>query len=132
VALLLLCVAGLVYAAVRLARGPKAQAWRTADAAACAEAVPLGPICGACVAASCCKEISACYTRADCIDLNDCWVRCGDEDESPKVGRAACPGACEKRYPGAISAFHAWDDCVRDRCGDVCPRGADDEKKARR
>ena len=125
-------VAALVaYAALR----HRHDRWRRmvghVDTSACPEHAPLGPECGGCVAVECCSEIHACYSSAPCIDLNDCWVRCGEPDESPKVPRADCPAACEKKYAAAAATFHAWDDCARSRCGEVCRRGPDDEQEER-
>ncbi len=100
-----------------------------APAAECPEARALTPACGACVAGACCAEISACYTSAACIDLNDCSVTCGEDDEGPKVPPAECRAACERARPAAVAIFHAWDECARDRCGKVCPRGDDREER---
>ena len=103
----------------------------SADPAACPEAKALYGDCRSCVVAECCAEVHGCYSRTECIDFNDCWLKCAD-GEGPPGPRAECPAACEKRHAGAVVVFHAWDDCARSRCGEVCPRDADDESEERR
>jgi hypothetical protein len=110
--------------------------WRIArdraDGAACPESKTLPGDCAICAAAECCAEIHACYSSADCIDLNDCMFKCA-EGEGPKVPPAECPAACEKRHSASIAAYHLWDDCARSRCEEVCPRETDeDEERERR
>jgi hypothetical protein len=73
--------------------------------------------------------MTACYSVPDCIDLNDCWVECGEE-QPRGVSKEDCPRACEKNHSASAAAFHAWDDCARKRCDDVCPRGPEDEDEA--
>lgn len=106
--------------------------WRLAgsppDGSACPEAKTLYGDCSACVVAECCTEIHACYSKADCIDLNDCTLKCA-EGEGPKVPRAECPAACEKRHAASVAAYQAWDTCARARCGRVCPREGDEEEE---
>ena len=100
------------------------------DAASCVPwGVSMGPVCGRCVAAYCCAEISACYSSIPCIDINDCSVTCGEPGESP-VDRAHCPEHCDARHPEARAAFHAWDDCARAHCAAECPRGPGDEDES--
>ena len=102
------------------------EAWMH-DAPRCAQAIPLGETCGRCVAAFCCAEITACYARSDCIDLNDCTIECG-EDERSRAGesREACRARCASKHPSASAAFAAWEGCVRRSCERECPRGEDD------
>ena len=100
------------------------------DAAACPETRTLGGDCGACVLAECCAEVHACYSKADCIDLNDCTLKCA-EGEGPPVPRVECPAACEKRHAASLVVYHRWDDCARARCGQACPRGSDEEEEER-
>jgi hypothetical protein len=104
------------------------RAVRMRDAPACAQAVALGAVCGRCVAAFCCAEISACYGRSDCIDLNDCTIECGEEEVKAAGGAKgpACRPRCESKYATATVVFKAWDDCARSHCESECPRGEDD------
>jgi hypothetical protein len=101
-----------------------ARAERLHAAPACAQTTPLGAVCGPCVAAFCCQEITSCYTRTDCIDLNDCTIECGETEKNAKG--PACRPRCEARYPMAVATFKAWDDCARRNCESECPRGEDD------
>ncbi len=110
---------------------------RLREAPACAMATPLGDACGRCVAAYCCAEITACYGRSDCIDLNDCTIECGEKPEVRAGGAAdgpkgapkdadACRARCAEARPQAAAAFRAWDGCARSHCESECPRGEDD------
>ena len=124
-------LAASVFFAVR-ANGRREHRKRVAevDAASCAPwGVSMGPACGPCVAAYCCAEISACYASVACIDVNDCFITCGEPGESP-VDRARCPAYCEGQHPEAKVAFHAWDDCARAHCAVECPRGGEDDDES--
>jgi hypothetical protein len=101
-----------------------------ADASACPQAKNIYGDCGTCVAAECCAEVQACYSKNDCIDLNDCMIGCSEEGP-PGVSRADCPAGCEKRHAASVVPFHAWDDCARSLCGEVCPRETDEQEEER-
>lgn len=94
--------------------------------AVCPDARPLGPTCSRCIAAFCCAEMKACYEVPDCIDLNDCYVRSG-EDEGKGGSPTTRADACLKQHAGAIKSFLAWDHCARKNCEDVCPRGPEED-----
>ena len=100
------------------------------DGAACPETKTLGGDCGACVLAECCLEVHACYSNADCIDLNDCLFKCAD-GEGPPGPRDECPAACEKRHAASIVPYHRWDDCARRHCEEPCRRHSDEEERDR-
>jgi hypothetical protein len=120
---------GAVAVAVhRYAKRERAERLRAIDVAAvCREALPLGAACGPCIAISCCEELSACWGWNDCIDLNDCWVKAG-EDEGQGGDLRSRAAACERAHSGARAVFHAWDDCARKRCEDECPRGPEEDE----
>jgi hypothetical protein len=116
----------LLLASVHVAFHVRAREEAMHAAPACAPAVPLGAVCGRCVAAFCCAEITACYSRADCIDVNDCTIECGESGESGEGGERACQIACARRHPEASAAFTAWNVCARRHCATECPRGDED------
>jgi hypothetical protein len=121
-----LVVTALLVLGWRFDQRRRADRLRGVDVASCPKAIPLERSCGRCIAAYCCAEITACYGAPDCIDLNDCWVECGEE-QPRGVSREDCPRACEAKHHAAAAAFHAWDSCARKHCEDVCPRGPEDE-----
>lgn len=92
----------------------------------CPEALALGLDCGRCVAAFCCREMRACYESSECIDLNDCYVRSG-EDEGQGGTRKTRAAACLANHPRKQMSFLAWDTCARSKCEDVCLRGPEEE-----
>ena len=122
-------VAVLAAAAVVLAIGLALRSRAGIDAASCRGAAALGPSCGPCVAARCCAEMTACYTKAGCIDLNDCVASCGGDEGLPGVEPARCPAECEARHAADVAAFRAWDECARAQCPAECPRGPDEEER---
>lgn len=91
----------------------------------CERSISFGPSCGSCIAASCCAALDACYASTECIDLNDCTVKCGEEEEERgdhRVdGAEACPKECAEKHPHAVGVFRAWDECATAHCGTVCP-----------
>lgn len=94
-----------------------------ADVKSCPRAISLGDRCGRCITAFCCGEIDACYGVDDCIDLNDCTVNCGEEEEeNEKFSKPECRRACAEKHRASIEAFNAWDNCSLSRCASVCPR----------
>jgi hypothetical protein len=129
-----LCAAGVLLGSYGAWRWYTLSHWRRAgeraDASACPEAKTLYGDCAACVVAECCAEVHACYSKVDCIDLNDCTLKCA-EGEGPPVPRAECPAACEKRHAASIADYHRWDDCARSRCERACPRESDEEEEER-
>jgi hypothetical protein len=131
-AVVLGAVAGLVAAGAALLGLRQRAADRTALLAAvdvdvtCPDARALGPACGRCVAAFCCAEMQACYGSSDCIDLNDCYVRSG-EDEGQGGSPRTRAEACLAQHPGKRMSFLAWDSCARNKCEDVCLRGPEQE-----
>jgi hypothetical protein len=94
--------------------------------ATCPDARALGDRCGRCIAAFCCKEMQACYGSPDCIDLNDCYVRSG-EDEGQGGSPATRAATCLKEHEVAVTSFLAWDGCARKNCEDICPRGPEED-----
>jgi len=96
------------------------------DMASCPDARALGDACGRCIAAFCCEEMRACYGSPDCIDLNDCFVRSG-EDEGQGGTPATRAQACLKQHAGSVTSFLAWDRCARKNCLDVCRRGPEED-----
>jgi hypothetical protein len=130
-------VAGVVVAAAIVAAG----AWQYRKskravhlthaevARVCPMAYPLGPACAPCIATFCCREITTCYSSNECIDLNDCWVESGEDEGQREHDIAGRERACERKSPGAVAIFHAWDDCARKYCEDVCPRGPEEDEE---
>lgn len=86
----------------------------------CERSIHFGPTCGPCIAASCCGALDACYASSECIDLNDCTVKCGEEEERGEHAED-CPKECEQKHPQVIAIFRAWDKCATERCGSRCP-----------
>jgi hypothetical protein len=70
--------------------------------------------------------MTACYAWTECIDLNDCWVKSG-EDEGRGGDAKSRARSCERKHPAAVKVFHAWDDCARRKCEAECPRGPEDD-----
>ncbi len=93
---------------------------------ACPDARPLGPDCAPCIAAFCCAEMRVCYGSSDCIDLNDCYVRSG-ENEGQAGTQGSRAAACLREHSTSATSFLAWDGCARKNCEDVCPRGPEED-----
>lgn len=94
------------------------------DLAACVPLMHFRAPCEECVRTRCCAEMNACFSGAACIDLNDCVRTCGESASERGDGAARegeCPADCERRHPGEVVVFHAWDECVSSRCASECP-----------
>ena|SRR5215469_3084916 len=99
----------------------------SADVRTCPRAISHGDQCARCITAFCCRQINACYGSNDCIDLNDCSVDCGEEeDENEHMDKSDCRLACAKKHPASVKAFDEWDECSLSHCAGVCPRPARD------
>ncbi len=95
----------------------------SADVSKCPRAISHGDQCGRCITAFCCTQIDACYGANDCIDLNDCTVNCGEEEEeNERFSKPECRLACAKKHPTSVKAFDEWDQCSLSHCASVCPR----------
>lgn len=92
------------------------------DGGACAIFGSLGAACDACVTAHCCAEYAACFTTAECIDVNDCNATCDEAVGEAGADAGDCPAGCSARYPEAAVRFHAWDSCVTTQCPEQCMR----------
>lgn len=92
------------------------------DMSSCVRSISFGPSCGSCIAASCCAALDACYASTECIDLNDCTVKCGEEEEERgDHGGEDCPKECAQKHANVVAIFRAWDTCAMEHCGAVCP-----------
>jgi len=79
----------------------------------CGGYVSKSPTCTACARKSCCAESTACSTDKDCAALMACERACSAVDGS-------CLGACERRYPLAVTAARTFGACLDKGCSKDC------------
>jgi hypothetical protein len=91
-----------------------------ADANACSLVGSFGSSCDSCVVGSCCAEYRACFSTAECIDVNDCTATCDESVADSGPDGEDCPTACKARHADAAAHFDAWDECVVAKCPKEC------------
>jgi hypothetical protein len=71
---------------------------------------PMDSLCAQCANASCCAQLGACYASADCQNLMNCELNCGNN---------ACTNGCQQQFPHSVTSLDALTLCVTIKCS-VC------------
>jgi hypothetical protein len=97
------------------------------DAAACTLVSPYSSLdmdCNACAEATCCAEVNACLTDAECNDgYVNCAIACAldfDGGADADAGPTACLDDCAKQYPTGKKEYDTAIGCVDSACAVEC------------
>lgn len=69
------------------------------------------PVCGGCVATSCCSQLQTCDGSFDCLDFLACFQDCTDQ---------TCADSCVEIYPFGADEYINLDDCLYNSCSFEC------------
>lgn len=69
------------------------------------------PVCGDCMATSCCSPLQTCDQSFDCLDFLGCYQNCTDQ---------LCVDACVETYPYGADEYINLDDCLLNSCSLEC------------
>ncbi len=101
---------------VDLARSAVADLAFTSDGGACVLKVSFkAGACDACVQASCCDVVNACYDDPSCMALFKCEASCLIGLPTP-----TCHSKCEAMYPAQVPTLKAAEGCPATYCQSSC------------
>ena len=76
--------------------------------------------CDTCLQGSCCDLVNACFTQADCRDLDKCIGTCFQTDAADAQTDVDCANACLAAHPQTKDAWKAQFQCGETQCKAQC------------